>query len=67
MIEQENVAWKLKESEERFNLAIQAAPEGVCDWNMETDEIWYSSRYKEMLGYSDDESEHHVSAWLHHL
>jgi PAS domain S-box-containing protein len=54
----------LRESEERFNLAVKAAQEGVWDWNMETDEVWYSSRYKEMLGYSDEEIEHHVSACL---
>ena len=54
----------LLESEERFNLAVKAAREGVWDWNMETDAVWYSPRYKEMLGYADDEIEHHVSAWL---
>jgi PAS domain S-box-containing protein len=30
---------------------------------METDEVYYSPRYKEMLGYSDDEIEPHASAW----
>ncbi|MDP4197249.1 MAG: PAS domain S-box protein, partial [Bacteroidota bacterium] len=54
----------LRESEERFNLAVKAAQEGVWDWNLETDEVWYSSRYKEMLGYSEDEIEHHVNSWL---
>ena len=55
----------LRESEERFNLAVKAAQEGVWDWNMETDEVWYSPRYKEMLSYSDDEIKNHVSSWLH--
>jgi PAS domain S-box-containing protein len=54
----------LRESEERFNLAAKAAQEGVWDWNLETDEVWYSPRYKEMLGYSEDEIEHHVNSWL---
>lgn len=54
----------LRESEERFTNALSAAREGVWDWDMETDEVWYSPRYKEMLGYSEDEIEHHVSAWL---
>ncbi len=54
----------LSKSEERFNLAVKAARGGVWDWNMETDEVWYSPRYKEMLGYSENEIEHHVSAWL---
>jgi PAS domain S-box-containing protein len=54
----------LRQSEERFNLAVKAAQEGIWDWNMETNEVWYSPRYKEMLGYSEGEIENHVSAWL---
>ncbi len=57
----------LKESEERFDLAVKAAQEGIWDWNMETDKVWHSHRYNEMLGYSDDEMGNHVSAWLHLL
>ena len=53
----------LRKSEERFALALQAAQEGVWDWNMETNEVLYSSRWKTMLGYADDEIEPHVSAW----
>ena len=53
----------LRKSEERFALALQAAQEGVWDWNMETNEVFYSSRWKTMLGYADDEIEPHVSAW----
>lgn len=51
-------------NEERFRLAVQAAQEGVWDWNMETNEVWYSPRYKKMLGYSEDELENHVNTWL---
>ncbi|ADW16934.1 PAS/PAC sensor signal transduction histidine kinase [Desulfobulbus propionicus DSM 2032] len=54
----------LQASDERFNLAVQAAQEGVWDWNLETDEVWYSPRYKEMLGYAEEEIEHHLSSWL---
>ncbi|MGF7118957.1 PAS domain S-box protein [Methanobacterium oryzae] len=57
----------LKESEERFDLAIKAAQEGIWDWNIETNAVWYSHRYKEMLGYSDNEIENHINAWLHLL
>ncbi len=54
----------LRKSEERFDLAVKAAREGVWDWNVETGEVWYSPRYKEMLGYREDEIEHHADAWL---
>jgi PAS domain S-box-containing protein len=53
----------LRESEERLTLAFAGAQEGVWDWNLETDAVVYSPRWKQMLGYNDDEIEPHVSAW----
>jgi PAS domain S-box-containing protein len=53
----------LRESEERLALAFAGAQEGVWDWNLETDAVVYSSRWKQMLGYADEEIEPHVSAW----
>ena len=53
----------LRNSEERLSLAFAGAREGVWDWNLETGAVIYSSRWKQMLGYSDDEIEPHVSAW----
>jgi PAS domain S-box-containing protein len=53
----------LRESEERLTLAFAGAQEGVWDWNLETGAVVYSSRWKEMLGYTDAEIEPHVSAW----
>ena len=53
----------LRENEERLKLAFAGAQEGVWDWNLETGAVVYSSRWKEMLGYADDELEPHVNAW----
>ena len=53
----------LRESEERLALAVAGAEEGVWDWNLETNAVRYSDRWKEMLGYAADEIEPHVSAW----
>jgi PAS domain S-box-containing protein len=53
----------LRESEERLAFAFAGAQEGVWDWNLETGAVVYSSRWKEMLGYTDNEIEPHVSAW----
>ena len=53
----------LRENEERLMLAFAGAQEGVWDWNLETGAVVYSTRWKEMLGYADDEVEPHVSAW----
>jgi PAS domain S-box-containing protein len=53
----------LRESEERLTLAFAGAQEGVWDWNLETGTVVYSHRWKQMLGYGDEEIEPHVSAW----
>ena len=53
----------LRESEERLTLAFAGAQEGVWDWNLETGSVVYSARWKEMLGYGEQEIEPHVSAW----
>jgi PAS domain S-box-containing protein len=53
----------LRESEERLTLAFAGAQEGIWDWNLETDACGYSSRWKQMLGYDEDEIEPHISAW----
>jgi len=53
----------LLESEERLSLAFAGAQEGVWDWNLETGEVVYSARWKQMLGYEEAEIEPHVSAW----
>lgn len=54
---------ELRASEERLELAFRAAQDGVWDWNMETDEVFYSARWKAMLGYDDSEIEPHVGEW----
>src|SRR5438874_7664497 len=61
--EQKNAERALRESEERLALAVAGAQEGVWDWNLETNAVVYSARWKEMLGYSGEEIEPHVSAW----
>jgi PAS domain S-box-containing protein len=53
----------LRESEERLTLAFAGAQEGVWDWNLDTGAVVYSPRWKQMLGYSDEEIEPHVRAW----
>lgn len=46
---------QLKQSEERWQFALEGAGEGVWDWNPQTDEVWFSMHWKGMIGYADDE------------
>ena len=61
--ERKQTEMALRESEERLTLAFAGAQEGIWDWNLETDAVVYSSRWKQMLGYADDEIEPRISAW----
>ncbi|MEY2632051.1 MAG: hypothetical protein RIR00_705 [Pseudomonadota bacterium] len=45
----------LRVSEERLQLAINGVNDGIWDWNIASGEIYLSPKWKEMLGYADDE------------
>jgi PAS domain S-box-containing protein len=51
----DNSLTSIKESEERYQLALQGSAAGVWDWNIVTNDVYYSSSFKEMLDYSSAE------------
>ncbi len=55
LAEAENLAEALRVSEERFALAMQGSNEGLWDWDMQADTLYWSPRFKELLGYHPDE------------
>ncbi|PZO41683.1 MAG: hypothetical protein DCF19_08970 [Pseudanabaena frigida] len=59
-----NLAEKqLKESEERWLLALEGSNDGIWDWNCRTNEAFYSSRYQTMLGYGETELSQQSNTW----
>jgi diguanylate cyclase (GGDEF)-like protein/PAS domain S-box-containing protein len=57
----------LRASEERYALAAQGANDGLWDWNPVTRELYLSSRWKEMLGYSDAEIHPDLEDWFRRI
>lgn len=55
-----------KESErlkKRLGLALQGNNDGIWDWNLLDNSVYFSPRWKEMLGYSDNELANDFSSW----
>jgi PAS domain S-box-containing protein len=53
----------LKESRERFEVAMIGARDGLWDWNLITRQIYFSPQWKSMLGYAEHELSNEYSQW----
>ncbi len=53
----------LRESEERFSLAMQGANDGLWDWKIDSNTMFFSPRWKSMLGYEEDELDDRLETW----
>lgn len=58
---------QLHHIEERFELAIQGADHGLWDWDLHTNDIYFSPRLKDLLGYADHEFVNHMDSLCHHV
>lgn len=53
----------LQKSEKRFSLALSSTNDGIWDWDMRTNHVYYSPRWKTMLGYEPDELKNNQQTW----
>lgn len=53
----------LRDSEQRWSFALEGAGDGVWDWKIGTDEVFFSKRWKAMLGYEENEFPNQYQSW----
>jgi PAS domain S-box-containing protein len=67
ILEKRKIEKELKRIEDRWQFAIEGSNDGIWDWNLITDEVYFSNRLKEMLGFHSEEIEGKLSFWKNSL
>jgi len=63
MIYRQQVEADLRQSEERWQLALRGNNDGIWDWNVKTNEVFFSKQWQEMLGFEEGEIPNHFEEW----
>ncbi|MCH9814176.1 MAG: PAS domain-containing protein [Epsilonproteobacteria bacterium] len=58
---------EIKRVRDRLQVAIDGSNDGLWDWNMVTNEAYFSPRWKSMLGYAEEEIGSHVEEWTNRV
>lgn len=53
----------LRASEMRYSLAVQGTSDGIWDWDLKADTVYFSPRWKAIVGYADTELANNVDEW----
>lgn len=61
--ERERAERQLREQEERWQLALRGNNDGLWDYDIRTNQVFFSKRWKEMLGYEEHELPNLCEEW----
>ncbi len=65
--DREHAEMNLRESEERYALAAKGTNEGLWDWRIDRNIIYYSPRWKSLLGLETNGFGDHIESWYDHI
>ena len=54
---------ELRKSRERYEVSVRGSSDGLWDWDLADGKLFFSARWKEMIGYADDEFPNEYNEW----
>jgi|GEM_PF-4362936 len=57
----------LRESAERLELAVRAGNVGLWDWDLRTNQVYFSAQWKRQIGYEEHEISNDIAEWQNRL
>ncbi|HMC38663.1 MAG TPA: EAL domain-containing protein [Acidimicrobiales bacterium] len=63
-ISQHHALERLAASEERYALAVRAANDGIWDWDLRTQQVYYSPRWQAVLGLEPGQEDGSPTTWF---
>lgn len=57
----------LRDSEARWQFALEGSGNGVWDWNIRNDEVWFSPQWARIIGHQPEEISNHVDEWVNRV
>lgn len=67
LAERRRIEEALRISEERYALAMRGSNDGLWDWDLRSNVIYYSPRWKEMIGYDETEIKNNPEEWFNRV
>jgi len=64
VLEKDSLNKQLEESNQRWRFALEGSGDGVWDWDVEQNICFFSKRWKDMLGYSENELANTYESWI---
>ncbi|EAZ90892.1 ATP-binding protein [Crocosphaera chwakensis] len=67
IFEKQAIEEELREKEKRYDLAVSGTNDGIWDWDLRNDMVYYSPVWMKILGYEHESLPHVLSTWSDHI